>query len=306
MPKFSIIVPVYNVEKYIKKCLDSILNQSFKDYEVIVVNDGTKDNSIELIQDYPVKIINQKNQGLSAARNKGVKHATGEYIIFVDSDDWIEKDLLKKINESLTNSPDVVRFQIKEVYEEGKIVEYNECQFKNKNGVDAFSEIVKYHFVENAWCYAIKKEYYEQEKFEFKKGTIHEDFGLIPLVIIKANIVNSIPYIGYNYLQRQGSIMNSNNYEKTLKKVNDMFNHYKYLISEINKTKLNSQIFKSYAANSMILKICVLNKKEYKEYKNKLKLERVYDNLLADTLPRKVKKELLKTSPKLYHKYLSK
>lgn len=306
MPKFSIIVPVYNVEKYIKKCLDSILNQSFKDYEVIVVNDGTQDDSIELIKDYPVKIINQKNQGLSAARNKGVKQSSGEYIIFVDSDDYLEKDLLKKINESLTNSPDVVRFQIKEVYEDGKVIEFNEEPLKNKNGVDAFSEIVKYHFVENAWCYAIKKEYYEQEKFEFKKGTIHEDFGLIPLVIIKANIVNSIPYIGYNYLQRQGSIMNSNNYEKTLKKVNDMFNHYKYLISEINKTKLNSQIFKSYAANSMILKICVLNKKEYKEYKNKLKLERVYDNLLADTLPRKVKKELLKISPKLYHKYLSK
>ena len=306
MPKFSIIVPVYNVEKYIKKCLDSILNQTFKDYEVLVVNDGTKDNSIELIKDYPVKIITQKNQGLSAARNKGVKSATGEYLLFVDSDDYLEKDLLKKLNESVTNSPDVVRFQIKEVYENGKTIEYQEQPFKNKNGVDAFDKIVKYHFVENAWCYAIKKEYYDKEKFEFKKGTIHEDFGLIPLIIIKANKVNSISYIGYNYLQRQGSIMNNENYEKTLKKVNDMFNHYKYLISEINKTKLANQIFKSYAANSIILKICELRKKEYKEYKKKLNLERVYDNLLADTLPRKIKKELLKISPKLYHKYLSK
>ena len=306
MPKFSIIVPVYNVEKYIKKCLDSILNQSFKDYEVIVVNDGTKDNSIELIKDYPVKIVNQKNQGLSVARNTGVKHATGEYIIFIDSDDWIEKDLLKKLNKSSSDSPDLIRFQIQEVYEDGKTIKFNELPFENKNGTDAFEEIVKYHFVENAWCYAIKKEYYEKEKFEFKKGTVHEDFGLIPLVIMKASIVNSISYIGYNYLQRQGSIMNSSNYEKTLKKVSDMFAHYKYLTSEINKTKLNSEIFKSYAANSMILKICQLKKKDYKEYKNKLKSERVYDNLLADTLPRKIKKELLKLSPKLYHKYLSK
>lgn len=306
MPKFSIIVPVYNVEKYIKKSLDSILNQSFKDYEVIVVNDGTKDNSIELIKDYPVKIINQKNQGLSVARNTGVKHATGEYIIFIDSDDWIEKDLLKKLNKSSSDSPDLIRFQIQEVYEDGKTIKFNELPFENKNGTDAFEEIVKYHFVENAWCYAIKKEYYEKEKFEFKKGTVHEDFGLIPLVIMKSNRVNSISYIGYNYLQRQGSIMNSSNYEKTLKKVSDMFAHYKYLTSEINKTKLNSEIFKSYAANSMILKICQLKKKDYKEYKNKLKSERVYDNLLADTLPRKIKKELLKLSPKLYHKYLSK
>ena len=89
----------------------------------------------------------------------------------------------------------------------------------------------------------------------------------MPLVIIKASIVNSISYIGYNYLQRQGSIMNSYKYQKTIKKVNDMFNHYKYLISEINKTKMKNQIFKSYAANSIILKICELNTKEYKDYK---------------------------------------
>ena len=78
MPKFSIIIPVYNVEKYIEKCLDSVFNQTEDDYEVIVVNDGTPDNSIELIKDYNVKIINQKNQGLSAARNKGAEKAKGE------------------------------------------------------------------------------------------------------------------------------------------------------------------------------------------------------------------------------------
>ena len=302
MPKFSIIVPVYNVEKYIKKSLDSILNQSFKDYEVIVVNDGTKDNSIELIKDYPVKIINQKNQGLSVARNTGVKHATGEYIIFIDSDDWIEKDLLKKLNKSSSDSPDLIRFQIQEVYEDGKTIKFNELPFEHKNGPDAFEEIVKYHFVENAWCYAIKKEYYEKEKFEFKKGTIHEDFGLIPLVIMKSNKVNSISYIGYNYLQRQGSIMNNVDYEKTIKKVSDMFTHYKYLISEINKTKLNSKTFRSYAANSIILKICELNKKEYKEYLNILKKQEVFDNLLVDNLPRRIKRCLLKISPKIYYK----
>ena len=83
MPKFSIIVPVYNVEKYIKKCLDSINNQSFKDYEVIIVNDGTKDNSMDIVKDYNFTVINQKNQGLSAARNKGVEKAKGDYILFL-------------------------------------------------------------------------------------------------------------------------------------------------------------------------------------------------------------------------------
>lgn len=303
MPKFSIIVPVYNVENYIKKCLDSIFDQSFKDYEVIVVNDGTKDNSMDIVKDYQVKIITQKNQGLSAARNHGVEKAKGEYIIFLDSDDYWDKDLLLNLSKSLKNSPDVVRFQIREVFENKKeSIDYNEKPFENKSGEEAFEEIVKYHFIENAWCYAIKREYYLKEKFEFKKGTIHEDYGLTPLIIMKAKTVNSISYIGYNYLQREGSIMSSKNYEKTVKKVSDMYNHYLFLISEINKTSLNSKTFKSYAANSIILKICDLEKKEYKEYKKKLKKDKVYKNLLSNTIPRKIKKLILKISPKTYYR----
>ena len=104
MPKFSIVIPVYNVEKYIKKCLDSVANQSFKDYEVIVVNDGTKDNSMDIVKEYDFKVVNQKNMGLSEARNTGVKSSTGEYIIFLDSDDYIEKDLLKDLLISFNKS----------------------------------------------------------------------------------------------------------------------------------------------------------------------------------------------------------
>ena len=302
MPKFSIIVPVYNVEKYLEKCLDSIKKQTFKDYEVIIVNDGTKDNSMDIAKKYPYKIVNQKNQGLSVARNTGVKNASGEYIIFLDSDDYIEKNLLKEINNSLKNKPDIVRFQIREVYEDGRTKDYKEKNFKNKNGVEAFKLITKYHFVENAWCYAIKRTYYQKEKYSFKPGTIHEDFGLIPLVIIKANTVNSISYIGYNYLQRTGSIMNNDNYEKTKKKVEDFYNHYKYLKETIEKTNLNATIFKSFIANSLILKITELNKKDYKIYKKKIKNEKIYDDILSDTLSRKIKKIFLKVSPEIYYK----
>ena len=174
MPKFSIIVPVYNVEEYIDDCLKSIKNQTFKDYEVIVVNDGTKDNSMDIVKKYDVEIINQENGGLSAARNAGVKKAKGEYLIFLDSDDYIEKDLLKKINDSIKDNPDVVRFQIKEVYPD-KEIDFNEESFNTLNGVEAFNNIVKYHFIENAWCYAIKRSYYLENKYEFKKSTYHED-----------------------------------------------------------------------------------------------------------------------------------
>ena len=305
MPKFSIIIPVYNVEKYIGKCLDSVKNQTFKDYEVIVVNDGTKDNSMGIVKDYDVKVINQKNQGLSVARNEGVKHAKGEYLIFLDSDDYIEKELLEELNKSLVNNPDLVRFQIQEVFEDNKeIVKYPEESFIGKSGVEAFSIICKYHFVENAWAYAVKTEFYKKNKFNFKPGTIHEDYGLIPLVIMKAKTVNSIDYIGYNYLQRQGSIMSAKDYGKTKKKVNDFYNHYNYLIEEIDKTKLDSKVFKSFIANSLIIKICELEGKDYKEYKKLLKDNGVFDNVLSDTFKRKLKKTILMISPKLVNKRL--
>lgn len=302
MPEFSIIIPVYNVEQYIKECLDSVFNQSFKDFEVIVVNDGTKDNSMDIVKNYDVKIINQKNKGLSSARNHGVQLAKGKYILFLDSDDYLEKDTLKEIHKSLKNNPDIVRFQIQEINENHKITKFKEEPFNNLSGEEAFKKIVNYHFVENAWCYAIKRSYYLQGKYMFKEGTIHEDFGLIPLVIIKAPIVNSINYIGYNYRIRNGSIMNNNDYEKTKKKVNDFYAHYKYLVEEIDKTKINSKIFKSFIANSLLIKICELNKEDYKKYLKKIKEDKVIDNLLSDSIPRKLKKILVHISPKLVYK----
>lgn len=304
MPKFSIIIPAYNVEKYINKCLKSVFNQTFKDYEVIVVNDGSTDNTKKYIEPYDVLLINKKNSGLSSARNTGVSYAKGEYLIFLDSDDYIEKDLLKEINKSLFNNPDIVRYQAQEVYDNtNRKTPYPEKTFTNKKGVEAFNEIVKFHYVENAWLYSIKREYYEKSNYAFSINKTHEDFGLIPLIIIKSNKVNSIDYIGYNYRQRENSIMSSNSYNKVLKKVEDFYYHYKYLIKEIDKTDLNSKIFKSFVANSLILKITELNNNDYKKYKNKLIEDKVFDNLLDDTLPRKIKKILIKISPKIYYKW---
>lgn len=300
MVKFSIIIPVYNVEKYIKKCLDSVFNQSYKDYEVIVVNDGTKDKSMDIVKNYNVKIINQENQGLSAARNMGVKNANGSYLIFLDSDDYWESNLLEEINKSLINNPDVVRFQIQDVIDDN-IIKFPEKEFTDLNGIDAFNSIVKYHYVENAWCYAIKKDYYIKNKYSFKNGKIHEDFGLIPLVIVKANKVNSISYIGYNYVKRQNSIMTTNNYEKKKKQVEDFYEHYKYLIAETDKLK-NNQTIRSYAANSLIIKICELKKDDYKKYKKRLKKDNVFDYILSDNIKRKLKKLMIKISPKMFTK----
>lgn len=116
MAEVSIIVPVYNVESYLAKCLDSCINQNFTDMEIVCVNDGSNDSSVEILQAYSkfdsrIKIINKKNGGLSSARNAGIAEACGKYIMFVDSDDWISSDAVGKLYKNAEdNNSDVVIF----------------------------------------------------------------------------------------------------------------------------------------------------------------------------------------------------
>ena len=117
MNKVSIIVPVYNIEKYLAKCLDSLINQTLEDIEIICVNDGSTDNSAEILNEYAqkdcrIKIINQDNAGLSAARNTGINAANGEYIGYVDSDDWIDLNFYEKLyNAAKDTDADIVKLQ---------------------------------------------------------------------------------------------------------------------------------------------------------------------------------------------------
>lgn len=306
MPKFSVIIPAYNMEKYIKRTLDSVMNQTFKDYEVIVIDDGSTDKSKSIAKKYDIILIESDHVGVSEARNIAIKKAKGDYLVFLDSDDWWDKELLEKLNESSRNNPDLIRYQMKTVTDKDEITNYSENSFEEKSGEEAFELVTKFHFVDAACCYAIKRSYYEKENFKFAKGRIHEDYGLIPLLIIKAKKVNCLSYVGYYYFRRTGSIMTNENYDWTKKKVEDFFYHYNFLIREIDKTKLDSSYFKSFIANSMILKICSLKGKDYKEYKKKLKEVKAFDNMLTNSLPRKIKKILLQVSPKIYYKLLGK
>ena len=306
MQKFSVIIPAFNMEKYIKKTLDSVMKQTFTDYEVIVVDDGSTDKTVEIAKKYKVKVIECKHGGLSAVRNAAIKEAKGDYLVLLDSDDWWDKNLLKKLAESSKNDADLIRFQIRTVDDENKKVDYNEKSFEGLNGVDAFKEITSFHYVDSACIYAIKRKYYEKEKFSFAKGRVHEDFGTVPLWIVKAKKVNCLDFLGYNYYRRSNSIMNTEDYEWVKKKTDDFFYHYKNLIKEVNKTDIDASYFKSFIANSMIKKICYLKGKDYYNYKKELKKEKVFDNILTNSPIRKIKKILLKISPKLYHKTLGK
>ena len=304
MVKYSFIVPVYNTSNYLKKCISSLINQTYKNFEIIIVNDGSTDDSLDIINDYKesnknIKIINQKNGGLSNARNNGAKRASGEYIIFVDSDDYVEKNLLENIDNRLNNE-EVFRFQVREV-ENGKKTEYLEREFENENGKDAFKIISGFHFIEPAWCYVYKKDFYVKNKFVFKENCYHEDYGLIPYIILLARNVSCYNFIGYNYIIRNNSIMTTNDYNKTKKKAFDVLLQYKNLL-DITKKINNKEYFLSYITNSAILKADTLNFEDKKEYIKELKKLRVFNYVLDDSLSRKIKKIILKISINLYIK----
>ena len=126
--KFSIIVPAYNVADYIGDCLDSILNQTYKNFEVLVVNDGSTDNTHNICEYYKNKdsrilVFNKTNGGLSDARNYGMKRATGEYIVFIDSDDYIHTNSLEEFSKKLYGNPDVLITRLVQTYEIDKKIE---------------------------------------------------------------------------------------------------------------------------------------------------------------------------------------
>lgn len=128
MIKISVIIPVYGVEKYIRQCLESVIKQTYKNLEIIVVNDGTKDNSMKIVEEYLVderiKVINKENGGISSARNRGIEEATGEYVSFVDSDDWLEIDLYERIVQILEgNKVDIIVFNYNRYSENKKNTE---------------------------------------------------------------------------------------------------------------------------------------------------------------------------------------
>ncbi len=309
MVKFSIIVPVYNVEKYLEDCLDSILNQTYKDFEVIVVNDGSPDNSQDIIDKYAkkdsrIKSFKKKNGGLSDARNYGVSKAKGEYLVFVDSDDSINDKLLEKVNDAIVDDIDIVRYQVVKIENNQRTIEESEI-FEKNSGEEAFSKLLKNSWFVTAWSAVYRKEFWIKNKFNYAKGKIHEDFGLTPYVYMKAKLVTSIKYAGYNYFIRENSIMTVNSREKVIKKNEDCLFHYDRLMEFINKDKdvsLNGKVlFKSYIANALITRIKSIEDKEIvKDYVKKLKVKKVGYNLIDDTFPRKFKKIVYKLNPYLY------
>ena len=216
----SIVVPVYNVELYLDKCIDSIVNQTYKNIEIILVDDGSNDSSGIKCDDWAkednrIKVIHKVNGGLSDARNVGIEYAKGKYITFIDSDDFIAKEyieiLLKHIVE--TNS-DISICNPLYYYEEKNKKIVGKYKIKNDfiigNGVEMTTKLMyQKYFDTSAWGKLYKTNLFTKNKIYYPKGKLYEDLATTYKVFLKANNIVFINKNLYYYRQRKSSIMGS-------------------------------------------------------------------------------------------------
>lgn len=219
--KYSIIVPVYNVEKYIDVCLNSLLKQKTDNYEIILVDDGSRDSSGKICDHVALKyeniqVIHQINQGLSEARNTGIKAANGEYLIFVDSDDCLAENALLNLDMCIENDkPDVIVVPSKTFKNEvTDLTDYNIVNKDLKMHRNVMNEYLKIlnnrKFTITAWSFVVRRRFLINEGLEFEKGLLHEDDLWTHLLLLKAKSLKYQSEPFYNYrLQRKDSIMNT-------------------------------------------------------------------------------------------------
>lgn len=232
----SIIIPIYKVELYIDKCIESILKQTWKNIEVILVDDGSPDKCGQICDEYAkkdtrIKVIHKDNGGLSDARNAGVEVATGNYIGFVDSDDWIDENFYEQLIDKMKKTgADIVAAGVKKVWEDGKMeimTPFQEIQLSNQ---EAMKAIIEESFLKQPVWYKLYRADVAQVKF--KKGVLHEDNYWSYQVIAKANKVVVMPEPYYYYRQRSNSIMSSQYSEKRLAAIDSKVQRQNFLLQE--------------------------------------------------------------------------
>ncbi len=238
--KYSILIAVYNKEKYLDKCLDSILNQTYKNYEVIVCDDGSTDNSYNLLKKYNIKLYKKKNSGVSDTRNFLISKVRTKYFLFVDADDYISKDLLKTIDKYDNKNYDILSFSGKEIDENGKILDIlNKGKF-SCNGEKAIKKLIynKAYF-DVPWGYCYNTNYFKSLHLSYPKGRVHEDFYLTPLVITNAKKIIGIQKYLYYYVQSKQSIVRGNNKAMLNKRKADMLFNYKLLCDTVKNSNFS-------------------------------------------------------------------
>ena len=211
MPEISVIVPVYRVEPYLRRCVDSILSQTFTDFELILVDDGSPDNCGAICDEYALKdsrvrVIHKQNGGLSDARNAGIDIAQGNYLTFVDSDDWVADQYVSAMVQALDDGCDMVVCDMEYVYDDGQTTFSSGGTFIGSS-VTNDPELIN---INNSACNKLIKTTIVKS-FLFPKGKNYEDLATIPVWIALSHHINKVDQPLYFYRQRSGSIAHSAN-----------------------------------------------------------------------------------------------
>ena len=260
MKKLSVIIPVYNVEEYLEECLNSVCNQTLTDIEIICVNDGSTDNSGDILQDFAkqdtrIQIINQENAGLSAARNTGLKYATGEYITFLDSDDWISLDYYETLyNSAKENDADIAVGNVISWFHNAKMG----FGYASKFSFSDMKDVIVTHTDKNnilqscaVWNKIYKRELIFGNNLTFYHGKMVEDFPFTFLAVALAGKIVCCPFTFLYYRQRGTSIMQDPT--KQVRNALDVLDNYKTLYSDLQKLDV---LHKDYYIN--VLKLFAL------------------------------------------------
>lgn len=224
---FSIIVPVYKVEEYLPRCVESLVNQTIDLHalEILLVDDGSPDRCGVLCDQYAekypfVKALHKKNGGLSSARNYGVDRASGEWIIFVDSDDYVDKDMCRILQEKIekTAGLDAVVYDGFEENGSENRIRDGFCE----NGLVSGREYLLYHYKNRslnveAWLYAYRRNFLKEHHLSFKEGILHEDVEFAPRAMLQAQKVLELDQPLYHYVVRENSISTAKDMEKNIK-----------------------------------------------------------------------------------------
>lgn len=277
--KFTIIIPVFNTEKYLVKCIDSVIRQNFDDYEIIIVNDKSTDNSKIICEKYEsiypniIFIDKDENEGLSEARNSALRIAKGEYIIFLDSDDWLIEGALLNINNIIINRdiPDIIINRVSFYYEKEEI--YTDCNYEfdlnvlsKATSVHVFDYCFKKNNIVYApWVFIIKRTFLEEHNLFFEKGLLHEDEEWSPKVILNSKNIAFNNKCFYCYrVNRSGSITQSLN----IKREFDKLKIIDLLIEESNDKNYNDEQRVRFKERCSSLYIGVLKNVYYYKKKN--------------------------------------
>lgn len=226
----SVIIPVYNVEKYLKKCLESVINQTYKDLEIICVYDESSDKSLDILREYEktdsrIKVVlSDKKEGLGAARNKGLKYATGEYLYFLDSDDWIDADYIEKMLSAAlkSQSPVVVNTNVI-MHREGREPAMYSPAIPYPNIRDTYipSEKAILNIIWNTWAYLWKKELLEKIDVKFPVGYYAEDIFFQAAVLAYVDKIYVTRDSVYHYMIREDSLSGTLKSDETFSVIED-------------------------------------------------------------------------------------